>query len=204
MKLVRKFSVAGAQVFPLSFSADDKTLYTLVTLSNGTNEVLGQEVATGKTVSRFDLPAGAKLNGSADNGTVIDSVAPDGTVTEYEMAGGKLLATVKNPGSAPVAAVWPDADGRYVVISDTGGEAYYVDALTDDRIATFRYSYSKNTPDEYPNPSRDGNTVYVSGGGHLERRDALPRHHGHCAWLFRRVPVGHRPRCQRAPVDRRA
>ena len=78
--------------------------------------------------------------------------------------GQKVLATVKNPGSAPVANLWPDADGRYVIISDTNSEAYYVDALTGDLIATFRYPYSKNSAYWYPGPSRDGNTVYIRGG----------------------------------------
>jgi serine/threonine-protein kinase len=165
MKLVRKFSVPGAQVFPLSFSPTDRTLYTLVTFSNGTNEMLSQDVATGKTVSHFDLPSGTKpLNQSTYDGSVIDSVAPDGTVTEYEMASGKVFATVKNPGSAPVADLWPDADGKYVVISDTNGEAYYVNALTGDLIATFRYPYSKNSTYYYSGPSLGGNTVYIRGG----------------------------------------
>jgi WD40 repeat protein len=139
-------------------------VYTLVTFSNGTKEVLGQDVATGKTVSHFDLPAGAKLNETTDDGSVIDSVIADGAVAEYEMASGKVLATVKNPGSAPVANLWPSADGEYVAISDTNGEAYYVDALTGDLIATFRYPYSPDPRDFYPGPSRDGNTVYIRGG----------------------------------------
>ena len=164
MKLVRKFSVPGAQVYPESFSSTDRTLYTLVTFSNGTNEVLSQDIATGKTINHFDLPSGAKLNQTAYNGSVMDSVAADGTVTEYEMASGKVFATVKNPGSAPVANVWPDAVGKYVVICDTNSEAYYVDALTGDLIATFRYPYSKNSAYQYPGPSRDGNTVYIRGG----------------------------------------
>ena len=164
MKLVRTFSVPGAQVYPESFSPTDRTLYTLVTFGNGTNEVLSQDVATGKTISHFDLPAGAKLNQTTNNGNVIDSVAANGTVTEYEMASGKVLATVKNPGSASVANVWPDAAGNDVVISDTNSEAYYVDALTGSLIATFRYPYSKNSTYEYPNPSRDGETVYIRGG----------------------------------------
>jgi hypothetical protein len=164
MKLVRKFSVPGAKVSPESFSSTDRTLYTLVTFSNGTKEVLSQDIATGKTISHFDLPSGAKLNQTTNNGSVMDSVAANGTVTEYEMASGKVLATVKNPGSAPVANVWPDADGKYVVICDTNSEAYYVDALTGDLIATFRYPYSKNSAYEYPGPSQDGNTVYIRGG----------------------------------------
>ena len=165
MKLVRKFSVPGAQVAPLSFSSTDRTLYTLVTFSNGTNEMLSQDIATGKTISHFDLPPGTKpLNQTTNDGSVIDSVAPDGTVTEHEMGSGKVLATVKNPGSAPVANLWPDADGKYVVISDTNGEAYYVDALTGSLIATFRYPYSKDSAYWYPGPSLDGNTVYIRGG----------------------------------------
>jgi WD40 repeat protein len=164
MKLVRKFYVAGAQVSPVSFSPDDKTLYTLATFSNGTNEMLAQDIGTGKTLSHFDLPAGAKqMLLSTNDGSVIDSVAADGTVTEYEMASGKVLATVKNPGSAPVANVWPDADGRYVIISDTSGKAYYVDALTGHLIATFSYPYPTGAPG-YPWPSRDGNTVRIPGG----------------------------------------
>jgi serine/threonine protein kinase/WD40 repeat protein len=164
MKLVRRFSVPGALVYPESFSSTDRTLYTLVTFSNGTNEVLSQDIATGKTINHFDLPAGAKLNQTAYNGSVMDSVAANGTVTEYEMASGKVLATVKNPGSAPVANVWPDVAGSYVVISDTNSEAYYVDALTGSLIATFRYPYSKNSRYQYPGPSRNGETVYIRGG----------------------------------------
>jgi WD40 repeat protein len=124
-KLVREFSVPGAQVSPVSFSPTDRTLYTLVTFSNGTNEMLSQDIATGKTVSHFDLPPGTKpLNQSTTDGSVIDSVAADGTVTEYEMASGKVLATVKNPGSAPVANVWPDADGHALGqhLVDAGGQ----------------------------------------------------------------------------------
>jgi WD40 repeat protein len=101
---------------------------------------------------------------STFDGSVIDSLASDGAVTEYEMASGKVLATVKNPGSAPVANLWPDADGKYVFISDTNGEAYYVDALTGGLIATFRYPYAKDSPYWYPGPSLDGNTVYIRGG----------------------------------------
>ena len=44
MKLVRTFSVPGAKVYPESFSSTDRTLYTLVTFSNGTNEVLSQDI----------------------------------------------------------------------------------------------------------------------------------------------------------------
>jgi WD40 repeat protein len=164
MKLVIKLYVADAQVTPLSFSPDDKTVYTLANFSNGTNEMLAQDIATGKTLSHFDLPAGAKqMLLSANDGSVIDSVASDGTVTEYEMASGKVLATVKNPGSAPVANVWPDADGKYVVISETSGKAYYVDALTGHLITTFSYPYPTGAPG-YPIPSRDGNTVRIPGG----------------------------------------
>ena len=164
MKLVRKFSVPGAQALPVSFSPDDQLLYTIVTFSNGTTEVLSQDVTTGKTVNRFNLPAGAKLNESTFNSSVIDSVVPDGAVTEYEMASGKLLATVKNPGTAAVVNLWPDADGKHVVISDANGEAYYVDALTGALIATFRYPNSANLTDYYPGPSNDGKTVYIRGG----------------------------------------
>jgi WD40 repeat protein len=149
----------------MSFSPDDKTLYSVVDFSDGTNEMLGEDVATGKTVTRFNLAAGAKaLNDTTNNGRVIDSVAPDGTITEYEMATGKVLATVKNPGAAPVADVWPDVDGRYLVISDTNGKAYYVNTQTGALIATFRYPYSANSGGEYPNPNRDGSTVYIRGG----------------------------------------
>ncbi len=163
-KLVRKFYLAGAQVSPLSFSSDDKTMYILATFSNGTNEMLGQDIATGKTVSHFDLPAGTKqILDSTFNGSVIDSVSSNGMVTEYEMASGKVLAAVKNPGNAPVANLWPDADGKYVIISDTSGKAYYVDALTGALLATFSYPYPVGASG-YPGPSRDGNTVRVPGG----------------------------------------
>ena len=68
-----------------------------------------------------------------------------------------------NPGTATVAAVFPDGDGKYIVISDANGVAYLMDMLSKQVVATFHYTYSGSST-VFPRSSLDGNTVYLPGG----------------------------------------
>jgi WD40 repeat protein len=146
-------------VDPVSFSPDDKTLYAV----DATDAKLYDlDLATGKPSHVYSLPGGLSL-AYADGDSVIGAVSPDGTVAEYEMATGKLYAQVPNPGTATVAAVFPDGDGKYIVISDANGVAYLMTMLSKQVVATFHYTYSGSST-VFPRTSLDGNTVYIPGG----------------------------------------
>ena len=160
LKRIQTLSVgAGDAADPVSFSPDDKTLYA-VDLAD--DELYDLDIATGKAAHRYLMPGSSAL-GYSFGGSVLGAISPDGTVSEYEMANDKLYATVKNPGSSPVATVRPDADGNYVLISDTNGVSYLVDALSNQVVGTFHYPYSASSG-IFPQVSLDGNTVYVPGG----------------------------------------
>jgi hypothetical protein len=157
---VSTVSVGGSDVAePVSFSPDDKTLYAIDTTAG---ELYGFDVATGKQTHVYPLPSGSEL-GYAFGSSVVDAISSDGTVSEINMATGKPYAQVKNPGSAAVATVRSDGDGRHVVFSDTNGVAYLVDALSKQVVGTFHYPYAGSST-TFPHVSLNGNTVYVPGG----------------------------------------
>jgi WD40 repeat protein len=143
----------------VSLSPDDKTLYAIDTTAG---EIYDLDVATGKQEHEYPLPPGSAL-GYTFNSDVLAAISADGTVSEVSLATGKVYAQVKNPGSAAVATVRPDRDGRYVLFSDTNGAAYLVDAQSKQAIGTFRYPYL-GASTVYPQVSLDGSTVYVPGG----------------------------------------
>jgi serine/threonine-protein kinase len=144
---------------PVALSPDDRTLYAI---DNADSELYVLDIATGKPAHVYPLPAGSSL-GYNDGGSVVGAISPDGTVSEISMATGKVYAQVKNPGSAAVAAVRPDGDGKYLLVSDTNGVAYLVDALSQQVVGTFHYPFLASGI-VYPEISLDGNTVYIPGG----------------------------------------
>jgi serine/threonine-protein kinase len=160
LKLVQTLSVGVSDVVdPVSFSPDDKTLYAV---DAAHSELYDLDIATGKTAHRYALPADSAL-GYSYGSSVLDVISGDGTVAEYEMASDKLYAAVPNPGTSAVATARADRDGKYVLISDTNGMSYLVDAQSKTVVGTFHYVYS-GSGTIVPQLSLDGNTVYVPGG----------------------------------------
>ena len=160
LKPIQTLSVGGNDVVePVSFSPDDKTLYA-VDLTG--HELYDLDIATGKIAQRYALPADSSLEFTF-GGSVLGVVSADGTVAEYEMANDELYAAVTNPATSAIAAVRFDGDGSYVLISDTNGMSYLVDARSKTVVGRFRYPYSASNA-VFPEISRDGNTVYVPGG----------------------------------------
>ena len=163
MKRTQTLSVpAGDVAYPVSFSADDKSLYVI----DGTaGKLYVFDIATGKAAHVYTY-TGVSSPGYTHGGSVfaIES-SSDGTVAEYEMATDKQLAQFQNPGKAPiaVAGVTVDGDGQYALISDTDGTSYLVNAQSKAVLGTFHYTYSGDST-IYPQLSLDGNTVYVPGG----------------------------------------
>jgi WD40 repeat protein len=149
---------AGDTVDPESFSPDDKTLYA-VDITN--RELYDLDIATGKQTHAYPLPPDA-LDWAYDSG-MLDAIASDGSVSEINLATGQVYATVKNPGNAAPKEIRSDADGKYVLFSDTNGAAYLVDALSNAVVGIFQYPYS-GSGTVYPEVSLEGNTVYVPGG----------------------------------------
>lgn len=155
LKRIQTVSVgAGDVADPVSFSPDDKTPYTVDATDR---ELYDLDIATGTTAHRYTLPADTGLGYSFGSG-VLGTYTADGTVAEYEMASDKLYAQVKNPGNSPIAAVRPDGDGHYVLISDTNGASYLVDALSKQVVGTFHYRYP-GSGGILPTVSLDGNTA---------------------------------------------
>jgi len=148
----------GDVAAPIAFSSDDQTLYAIDRTSR---EIYDLDVATGKSQTHA-LPASAAL-GWTFGSSVVAAIDSGGTVSEYDLGTGKVFASVPNPGSASVATVRSDGDGKYFLVSETNGTAYLVNALTKQAVGTFHYPYSGNTS-VYPQVSLDGNTVYVPGG----------------------------------------
>lgn len=160
VKLVSTLSVAaGDEVDPVGFSPDDKTLYA-VDLTAG--KVYDLDIATGKQLNVYSMPAGSGLTFSY-GASVINAINSSGTDVEYSMATGRVVATVPNPGSAPVVGVGTDRTGQHMLISDKNGVAYLVDAPSAKVIAKFSYPYAGTGP-VYPVISPDGNTVDIIGG----------------------------------------
>jgi WD40 repeat protein len=162
LKLVKTLAVpAGDVAYPMSFSPDDKTLYDY----DGTSgEMYVMDIATGKATNKYRL-TGVSSAGYTLGGSVFGIATSGSTVDEYELATDKRYAQVTNPGKAPIAGggITPDGDGKYVLISDTDGASYLVDAPSKAVVGTFRYTYSgKGTA--YPQITLDGSTVYVPGG----------------------------------------
>jgi hypothetical protein len=149
----------GDRADPVGFSADDQTVYVIDSTSK---QLYDFDVATGKAPNVYALPSGATWGDTWDS-RVLAAVAADGSVGVYDMATGKLDAQVQNPGTSPVAAVRPDGDGKYLVVSDEDGEAYLVASASGDVVGTFAYTYSA-AGGNVPSISLDGNTVYVPGG----------------------------------------
>jgi WD40 repeat protein len=163
MKRTQTLSVpTGDVAYPVSFSADDKTLYAM----DGTaGKLYVFDIATGKATHVYTY-TGVSSPGYTHGGSVYAiETSSSGTVAVYEMATNKLSAQVSNPGKAPiaVAGVTTDGDGKYILISDTDGVSYLVAAQSKAVIGTFHYTYSGNST-IYPQLSLDGNTVYVPGG----------------------------------------
>ena len=159
LKLIQTVSVGTNDVvYPVSFSPDDKTLYAVDPTAG---KLYDLDIATGKPSHVYPLPSGLTVEITA-GGSVVGTFSSDGTVAEYEMATGKLYAQVPNPGTAAVADVYPDGDGKYILISDTNDVSYLVDMLSKQVVATFHYTYSSSTT-RFPQISLDGNTVYVPG-----------------------------------------
>ena len=169
LKPVETLAAGGGKADPLAFSPDDKTLYAL---DPDDNELYDLDIEAGEIVHAYAAPANSLL-GYTYGSSVIDAISPGGTVSEYELGSDQLYATVDNPGSAPVAEARPDADGKYLVISDTNGLAYLVDALSRQVTGTFRYAYS-GPGSTYPEVSLDGNTVYVPGDSAAPAKRGTP------------------------------
>jgi serine/threonine protein kinase len=160
-KLIQTVSVGANDVaVPVSFSPDDKTLYAVDTTAG---KLYDLDIATGKPSHVYPLPGGLTLGATVGGSSVAGTFSPDGTVAEYEMATGKLYAQVPNPGTATVADVAVDGDGKYILISDTNDVSYLVDMLSKRVVASFHYTYSGSST-FFPYVSLDGNTVYVPGG----------------------------------------
>ena len=160
LSLVKTVSVgANDTAAAVAFSPDDKTVYAIDETSR---KIYDLNVATGSQTS-YPLPADATLAWTF-GGSMVGAFSSTGTVTEYNLANGKVFAQVPNPGSAPVATVLPDADGKYLLISETNGTAYLVDMLSKQAVGTFHYNYSGSSTALYPQLTLDGNTVYVPGG----------------------------------------
>ncbi len=160
LKLVRTVSV-GAMAYPVSFSSDDKTLYVLGWTSSAT-KVYDLDVASGKATS-YPLPADESETWNGISGLMIGTFASTGPVMAYNVATGKVHAQVPNPGKSAVASAAPDADGNYILISDTDGTSYLVDTRSKQVIGTFHFP-DKGSSTVYPQITLDGNSVYVPGG----------------------------------------
>jgi hypothetical protein len=159
-RLVQAVSVAaGDRADPVGFSADDRTLYVI---DSAAKRLYDFDVATGQAPNIYALPSGATWGDNWDSG-VLAAIASDGSIGVYDMATGKLRAQVQNPGTARVAAVRPDGDGKYLVVSDEDGRAYLVASASGDVVGTFGYTYSAAEAN-VPSISLNGNTVYVPGG----------------------------------------
>jgi hypothetical protein len=162
LKFVKTVSVgAGEVAYPISFSADDKTLYAVGWTSSYT-KMYDLDVTSGKATV-YPMPAYVTETWNFIGGRMIGTFASTGPVSEYNAATGKVHVQVTNPGKSPVANAGPDADGNYILISDTDGTAYLVDTLSKQVIGTFHYPY-KGSGTVYPELTPDGNTVYVPGG----------------------------------------
>jgi serine/threonine-protein kinase len=163
LKFVKTLSVgAGETAYPVSFSADDKTLYS-IGWTTSKSEMYDLNVASGKATV-YPLPSPVAETWNNLSGRMIAYYATTGgPITEYNADTGKVHAQVTNPGKAAVANAGPDADGNYMLISDTDGTAYLVDVQSKQVIGTFHYPY-KGTSTIYPQLTPDGNTVYVPGG----------------------------------------
>ncbi len=159
-RLIKTLSVGTSGVAaPVSFSPDDKTLYVIDPKAGKMYDV---DIATGKQLHVYPLPAGSYLSWTLGS-RVAGALNSKETVVEYDLATGQVYARVPDPGTAPVKAVYTDGTGRYIVISDSNGVAYLVDAVSKKVVATFRYPLGG--VNAYPEISLDGNTVYVPGGG---------------------------------------
>ena len=162
LKLVKTVSVGANEVaYPVSFSSDDKTLYA-VGWTSSSYKMYALDVASGKATV-YPMPADEAETWNGVSGAMIGRYASTGPVTEYNAATGKVHAQVPNPGKSAVASAGPDADGNYILISDTDGTAYLVDTRSKQVIGTFHYPYKGSTT-VYPQLTPDGNTVYVPGG----------------------------------------
>ncbi len=162
LKLVKTLSVGADEVaYPVSFSSDDKTLYA-VGWTSSSYKMYDLDVASGKATV-YSMPGDESETWNGVSGAMIGLYASTGPVTEYNAATGKVHAQVPNPGKSAVANAGPDADGNYILISDTDGTAYLVDTRSKQVIGTFHYPY-KGSSTVYPQLTPDGNTVYVPGG----------------------------------------
>jgi serine/threonine protein kinase len=162
LKFVRTVSVgAGEVAYPISFSSDDKTLYAVGWTSSYT-KMYDLNVTSGKATV-YPMPAGVTETWNFIGGRMIGTFASTGPVSEYNAATGKVHAQVPNPGKSPVANAGPDADGNFILISDTDGTAYLMDAQSKQVVGTFHYPY-EGSGTVYPEITPDGNTVYVPGG----------------------------------------
>jgi len=160
LKLVNTVSIpAKDSGFPLSFSADDQTVYVVDFTQN---QVYDFDIATGKASHVYSLPSGQDVY-TTNGSSVADAISSNGTVTEYAAATGKEYAQVPNPGKAAVSDVRSDADGGYLIINDKNGASYLVDALSKQVVETFSYNPSASE-NLWPDVSPDGSTVYVPGG----------------------------------------
>lgn len=154
--LVRTLSVgAGDEANAISFSADDQAVYAIDSTSN---KIYRLTVATGKRQA-YPLPADA-VESWLFGSQMVGVYTPDGDAAEYDAATGQIHAQLSNPGKAKIASAEPTPDGRYMLISDTAGRAYLVDAQSNRIVGSFRYPYT--TSDSYhPILSLTGNTVFV-------------------------------------------
>ena len=120
------------------------------------------DVATGKVAHRYALCRNTSPEFTF-GGSVLGVVSADGTVAEYEIANDELYAAVTNPATSTIMTVRFDGDGSYVLISDTNGMAYLVDARSKTVVGHFRYPTRLPTPSS-PRSAGTRNTVYVPGG----------------------------------------
>jgi WD40 repeat protein len=162
LKLVKTLSVgADEAAYFVSFSSDSKTLYALGASSTA-RTVYDLNVASGRSTA-YPLPTDVGETWNGISGRMIGTFGSTGPVKVYNVATGKVHAQVPNPGKSPVGSAAPDADGNYMLISDTNGTSYLVDTRSKQVIGTFHFPYKGSTT-IYPQLSPDGNTVYVPGG----------------------------------------
>jgi serine/threonine-protein kinase len=149
---------AGDVADAVSFSADDKTLYVI---DDTSWKIYDLDAATGKQLAVYPMPLSSSLSWSLGS-HVVSAISASGTDTEYDLATGKVDATVPDPGTGKVNSIYTSVSGQYTLISVANGFAYLEDALARTLIAKF--PYTTRTGSAYPQLSLDGNTVYLPGG----------------------------------------
>jgi hypothetical protein len=87
------------------------------------------------------------------------------------------VATVPQPGSAPLVGAQIDHDGALLAVSDSSGKAYLIDTRTTARVSQFSYHYIAPGTDHLPDVpviTQDGKWVIItSPDKSMSVRDAV-------------------------------